>query len=100
VPSPGILTRLRVSLDISHTFIGDLNVELLVPNGRRAVLHAQTQGDQDNIVRSIDSQTSSMLAPLIGQPAQGQWLLRISDRAKQDVGTLKRWSLQVDTASS
>jgi M6 family metalloprotease-like protein len=101
VPTTGIVSRLQVTVDIQHPFIGDLVVELMSPSGRRAVLHSvQEGGSQDDIVQMYDSSSSSMLSPLLGQPSQGSWILRVSDRATADVGKLRRWSLDLETASS
>jgi M6 family metalloprotease-like protein len=93
---PGTVRRLKLSLEIAHTFIGDLRVELLSPSGRRALIHGQTGGSTDNLVVALDSNTpASPLLPLIGQPATGGWVLRVTDLVGQDVGTLKKWSLEI-----
>jgi subtilisin-like proprotein convertase family protein len=34
---------------------------------------------------------------MIGQPMQGDWMLRVSDRAAQDVGTLRTWKLELSS---
>jgi subtilisin-like proprotein convertase family protein len=38
---------------------------------------------------------ASPLLPLVGQPVQGNWVLRVFDLVKQDVGKLKKWSLEL-----
>ncbi len=90
----GVARQLKVSLDITHSFIGDLRVELLSPAGRRALLHAQLGGAQDDLVMTYDSAApSSVLAPLVGQSIAGDWILRVTDLAGQDVGKLNKWSI-------
>jgi subtilisin-like proprotein convertase family protein len=93
---PGTVRQLKLSLDLAHTYVGDLRVELLSPTGRRALLHSQTGGSQDDLVLTYDSTLpSSPLAPLVGQPVQGIWVLRVADVVGQDVGTLKKWGLEL-----
>jgi M6 family metalloprotease-like protein len=95
---PGTVRQLKLSLDIAHTYVGDLRVELLSPTGRRAILHSQTGGSQDDLVLTYDSTLpASPLAPLVGQPVQGSWVLRVADVVAQDVGTLKKWGLELIT---
>ena len=43
-PGPGRSRRIKVGVDIEHTWIGDLRVTLTSPAGRTAVLHAQLGG--------------------------------------------------------
>ena len=92
----GTTRQVRFAAQIEHTFVGDLRVELFSPNGRRAVLHAQSGGDRDNLTLDLDSNTpSSPLLPLVGQPVQGSWVLRVTDLVGQDLGRLKKWSLDL-----
>ena len=94
----GIVRRIKVRVDIVHTFIGDLVVELFSPTGRRATLHARQGGTTDNLVALYDSDRPGELSTLVGQPMQGNWVLRLSDRAAEDVGTLKKWSIELEGA--
>jgi M6 family metalloprotease-like protein len=97
----GIVRRIRMTLDISHPFVSDLLVELLSPMGRRAVLHSRQGGSSDDLSRAYDSERpGGELSSLVGQPMQGPWVLRISDRARADVGTLRKWSIEVESASA
>lgn len=99
VPTSGIVRRIRVGLDIPHTYIGDLLVELVSPAGRRAVLHSRQGESQNDLIRTYDSDRPGELSPLVGQPMQGDWVLRVADLADVDVGELRSWSLELDSAS-
>jgi subtilisin-like proprotein convertase family protein len=79
---------LVVELDIAHTYIGDLRV-VLVHDGVEAVVHNQTGGGTDNI------QSRFPVTAFDGMAARGDWTLRVSDRAAQDVGTLRGWKLHI-----
>lgn len=95
----GIVRRIQVNVDITHTYIGDLIVELFSPSGRRAVLHARQGGSKDDLIVSYDSNRPGELSTLVGQPIQGNWVLRVSDRARIDVGRLRKWSLEIESAA-
>jgi len=99
IGASGTVQRIKVSVDIEHTYIGDLRVTLTSPGGRRAILHAQLGGSQDNLVATYDSASPGQLASMIGQPMQGNWVLSVVDRAGQDVGKLRRWSIELKSAS-
>lgn len=95
----GAVQQLKVSVDVTHTYIGDLRVELLSPSGRRAILHAQLGGAQDNLAMIYDSSApGSVVAAFVGQPVAGNWVLRVTDLAGLDVGKLNKWSLDAVTA--
>ncbi len=98
IAASGIVRHIKVSIDIEHPYIGDLLVELLSPTGRRATLHAQTGGSGDNVVATYESTPFGALSPMIGQPMQGDWMLRVSDRASQDTGTLRSWKLELSSS--
>jgi M6 family metalloprotease-like protein len=96
----GTVQQLKVGIEISHTYIGDLRVELLSPMGRRAILHGRLGGATKDLVATYDSSSpSSVLTTLVGQPVAGNWVLRITDLAGQDVGRLTRWNIEAVTAS-
>lgn len=94
----GIVRRIKVNVEILHTYIGDLVVELFSPAGRRATLHARQGGTQDNLIAVYDSDRPGELSTLVGQPMQGNWVLRLSDRERADVGTLRKWRLELEGA--
>lgn len=94
IDQPGIIRTAKVSLDISHTFIGDLRLELLSPSGRRVILQNQLGGDGDDLVITYKSGPGSPLTGLIGESIQGNWMLRVADLAGQDAGTLKSWGVE------
>lgn len=92
----GTTRQVKLWVQIEHTFIGDLRVELFSPTGRRAVLHAQSGGGADNLALDLDSNApSSPLLPVVGQAVQGDWVLRVTDLAGQDVGKLRKWGLEL-----
>ena len=91
---------MKIHVDIAHTYIGDLVVELFSPAGRRAVLHAREGRSKDDLIVDYDSDRPGELSTLVGQPMQGNWVLRVSDHDARDEGTLRKWRIEIDGASS
>jgi len=97
--APGTVRHLKVTVEITHTYIGDLRIELVSPTGRRVVLHGQAGGNQRNLSITYDSTPPSVLTPLTGQPVSGTWLLRAADVVHRDVGILNRWEIEITPGS-
>jgi V8-like Glu-specific endopeptidase len=78
---------LEVEVNIVHTYIGDLIVDLLAPDGTVYNLHNRSGGSANNINSTYTVNASS-------ETANGNWRLRVRDRARQDTGYIDSWSLQ------
>ncbi|MFS8096769.1 proprotein convertase P-domain-containing protein [Lentzea alba] len=85
-------TVTRVAVNIRHTYIGDLTVALIAPDGTAYTLHNRSGGSTDNINQTYTANVSS-------EAANGTWKLRVRDLAAQDVGTIDTWSLDLNPAS-
>lgn len=87
---------LEVSLEIRHTWRGDLRITLQTPQGAEILLVDRTGGSQDDVVRSFrSSDDPALFSGVIGAPALGDWRLKVMDMARQDVGVLVKWGLAV-----
>lgn len=75
-----------VAVDISHSYVGDLNVTLTSPTGGQVVLHENTGGSANDI-------RTSFQANFTGFESKGNWKLKAVDSARQDTGTINSWSL-------
>ena len=75
-----------VAVNIVHTYIGDLKVDLVAPDGSIYVLHNRTGGSTDNINTTYTVNLSS-------EPKNGTWKLRVNDNAAQDTGYINSWTL-------
>ena len=91
----GAIGSVTVTVDIQHSYIGDLRVLLTSPSGTSVELHAQTGGGSDNLVKTYTNGDTPGLAAFVGQAAQGNWRLMVADLVGQDTGTLREWSLDV-----
>lgn len=76
----------RVTVDIRHTYIGDLIVELVAPGGTAYRLHNRTGGSADDLRASYTVDLSS-------EPSKGTWKLRVRDAARGDSGFIDKWSI-------
>lgn len=86
VTDEGTIKAMKVALDITHTYVGDLTV-LLEHGGSRQVLHSREGGSSDDIKKTFTVTTFN------GAPVRGDWSLVIKDQAGQDVGKLNSWSI-------
>ena len=77
--------------------IGDLRVSVVSPSGTEVVLHNRAGASDDSLVRTFTP--TPALATLVGQPATGQWKLKVVDLEKQDVGKLNSWRLLIKPAA-
>ena len=75
-----------VAVNIVHTYIGDLKVDLVAPDGSIYTLHNRSGGSADNIVQTYNVNLSS-------EALNGTWKLRVNDNAGGDVGYINSWSV-------
>lgn len=98
VGDEGRISDIRLQLDIRHTYIGDLRVELIAPDASSVLLHNHAGGSADNLIRSYTPQDTPALRALLGRPIRGRWQLRVRDEAGFDVGRLAAWRLSARIA--
>ncbi|MFD5325665.1 S8 family serine peptidase [Streptomyces sp. NPDC127092] len=81
-------SALQVPVNIVHTYIGDLQVQLIAPDGTAYTLKAfGSGGSADNINTTYTVNASS-------EVANGTWKLRVTDNANYDTGKIDSWALQ------
>jgi subtilisin-like proprotein convertase family protein len=105
------VTGIRVEINITHTYTGDLDITLINPVGTRVLLVADRGGTGNNFSGTVfDDEAatpiSSGSAPFTGsfQPEEplasatggsslGDWVLEVVDDAGGDTGSLDSWTL-------
>jgi len=91
-----VIRNIKVSIDITHTYIADLRITLTSPVGTSVVLHDRAGGSANNIQTEYDVQSIPGLVALSGESVKGEWVLHVQDLASVDRGRLKNWSLDID----
>jgi subtilisin family serine protease len=98
VADTAAIESLSVSVDIKHSFIGDLIVKLVPPPalGMNAVaLHSRSGGSAKAIKKTYDASTTPGLAAFAGKSGKGAWTLEIRDAEALDTGTLVSFTLKL-----
>ncbi len=121
IPDGRLLVNMRLYLDISHTFVGDLIVTLTNLSSNQSVTVIDRPGAppwgcansdivtilDDGAIQYADDQCASSphaisgiylpaqkLSPFTGMSAQGTWRLNVSDHYINDSGYLNHWCLE------
>jgi uncharacterized delta-60 repeat protein len=77
-----------VEVHIVHTYIGDLVVTLVAPDGSTYLLHNRAGGSADNIDQTYTLNLSS-------EQRNGTWKLRVQDASALDIGRIDSWTLSL-----
>jgi M6 family metalloprotease-like protein len=99
IDDAGTLLNIKVEVQITHTYRGDLRVQLEAPSGKTVTLHSNQGGHLDNLHLSLDSKNFLQLAVLAGESIKGKWKLHVSDLLRDDVGRLDTWGLTIEYQS-
>jgi YD repeat-containing protein len=121
VAGGGTVSNVDVSIaHLTHTWDGDLQIELIGPDGTKVTLADRPGGINnpgDNFVNTVFSDSAATplsagtapytgtfkpaggrLAAFAGKPLGGTWTLRVADLAANDTGTLDGWALRSSAA--
>jgi len=81
----------QIRINVSHTYTGDLAIELTSPAGTKSILlnAAHGFGSDNNLTNMI-----LLSNAFYGENTQGGWSVKILDLAGGDVGTLVDWSIK------
>ena len=111
----GEIVDLNVMIDISHTWLADLTVTLIDPDGTRVELFSKVGGDGDEFDNTIlDNEATQLintgsspfegtykpkgdLSKFYGKSMTGTWKLQVRDSSYSATGTLNSWSLIIQT---
>jgi len=78
-----------VKVDITHTYRGDLRIDLVAPDGSVYNLKGSNPSDgADNVKTTFTANVSS-------ENANGTWRLRVQDVFRVDTGKINSWTLTV-----
>lgn len=109
------VSKVRVTINVQHTWNEDLDIALISPTGVRVWLVQDRGGDTNGFSGTVFDDDATVpisngsfpfsgvfrpetpLAALNGGPANGTWTLEIFDDTNFDDGNLLSWSLEIDT---
>ncbi len=114
VGSGGVIADVNVvNLNGTHTYMSDLDFNLISPAGTQVQIMASSCSSTDNFNLNLDDEASGTwpcppigggtyvpsnpLSAFDGQNSTGTWTLRIDDNANLDGGSLNGWGLQICT---
>lgn len=107
------VTKVTATINITHTYDGDLDIYLKSPTNTSVMLSTDNGGSGDNYTNTTfdDAATTLItagtvpftgtfkpegsLASFIGQSTLGNWTLNITDDSNSDGGTLNNWTLNL-----
>jgi subtilisin-like proprotein convertase family protein len=84
------IETVEVVLNVTHPFVGDLQITLTGPSGKSSVLATKRNDPTDNYSGFVFTSRRHF-----GENAKGTWTLAIADRAAQDAGVWVDWQLNV-----
>jgi len=91
-----IIHDLRVTVDIEHTWVGDLTLTVKPPDGVKIPLQDQLGGEKKNIKQTYDQASAPGLSDILGRSALGKWILEVKDNARRDTGEIVSFGLELD----
>lgn len=113
---PTSIQDLNVRLQGTHSYVGDLTLTLIGPDGTSVRLMQPTCGSTDNFNLVFDDdgaanrpcpptdgqryRADAPLSAFNGKDSNGEWKLFIQDSHPTDVGVLQGWSLELSGSSS
>ncbi|MFJ8079967.1 S8 family peptidase [Streptomyces sp. NPDC096205] len=80
-------STLKVGVNITHTYRGDLVIDLIAPDGSAYRLKSSSSSD------SADNVNTTYTVNASTEVANGTWKLRVQDVYSADTGTLNSWNL-------
>lgn len=88
VPDRGTVTTVKVTVDITHTYRGDLKLTLSKGTTSKVIFNGDG-GSADDLKQTFT------VEGLAGQALDGDWTLKVEDTYGQDLGNFNKWTLEV-----
>jgi subtilisin-like proprotein convertase family protein len=106
------ISDINIMVDLSHTYLGDITIELVSPSGKTITLIEAECLSSENMEVTFDDSGDAIfcsaespgisglvipeqaLSALNGESSKGTWTLNIFDSFPPDEGQLNSWSIQ------
>lgn len=93
ISESGVVKDIQITANITHDYLGDLEIYLIAPTNQQVLLQNRTLGRGTKLQMTYTVRSHPILKQLLSISAQGRWQLWIIDYAVQDVGRLNNWEL-------
>jgi WD40 repeat protein len=94
VDRKGSVSRIGLTLNISHSRLSDLRIKIIAPSGRTVEIETEMEqassGDDIRI-------SSSQLQDLLGESLSGTWSISVRDESLGVAGQLVGWNLKLNS---
>ncbi len=118
VPSSATVTDVNVSVDITHTWVGDLVIDVTSPSGTNVVILQNQCIFNDDVDATFDDEApgpivcgnlpaisgivlpQNALSAFDGEPVNGDWTVTIGDGVFGDGGTINEVRLDIEWAGT
>jgi len=108
-----IIRDVNVTVNITHPWIGDLDLTLISPSGKSVLLVSSRQDDSANYTNTVfdDSALNTIsegsspytgtfkpegnLSNFYDEESFGNWVLKVVDSGPEDIGTINNWNLEI-----
>ncbi len=117
VAETGAVSGVRVTVNLTHSYDGDISLSLVGPNGAEVSLSAKHGSSGDNYTGTVFDDAAATpiasgsppftgsfrpdapLSAFHGLPANGAWTFKVVDSVSNDVGTIDAWTLELTLAT-
>jgi len=90
-----LLRDLRITVDVEHDYLGDLDIQLQPPSGDAILLQSRTLGRTTRLQFTYTLRTTPLLRAVLGRSPRGTWQLRLTDHAPNHTGSLRGWRISL-----
>ncbi|MEM7580153.1 MAG: S8 family serine peptidase, partial [Cyanobacteria bacterium P01_A01_bin.80] len=90
-----LVKDILLTVDITHEFLGDLEIYLIAPNNFRVLLQSRTLGRATTLKKTYTTRSHPVLNKLLSLQVNGNWQLLVIDLSPRDLGTLNKWELSL-----
>lgn len=112
-PQSFILSDVNVKVNLTHSYVADIDMKLIAPDGTEVILAQDLGSSGDNYTNTVFDDAAAVsittgtapftgtyrpqqpLSVLNGKQALGNWTLHITDDANTDGGNLLNWSVEL-----
>lgn len=86
-----MLSSVTLYVDITHTYIGDIVIKLISPNGTEITVRDHEGGSADDLSLAVN------LTDFNGENPEGTWTLKVIDEWGGDEGRLTEWGIKLNS---